>query len=99
MARAFLTPILLAEQLITTLGATMASGRILGRSTADVGAVEELTVGSRLTLAAGELNATTGSVTTGITGATQVANIVQLTQANYDAITSPSATTLYVITP
>jgi hypothetical protein len=41
MARAFLTPILLAQQLITTLGATMASGRILGRSTAGTGALEE----------------------------------------------------------
>jgi hypothetical protein len=85
--------------LIISSGLTMASGRLVGRSTATTGAVEELTVGSRLTLAAGELNATTGSVTTGITGATQVANIVQLTQADYDAITSPSATTLYVITP
>jgi hypothetical protein len=41
MAKAFLTPILLAQQLITTLGATMASGRILGRSAAGVGAPEE----------------------------------------------------------
>ena len=85
--------------LIGSSGLTMAPNRLAGRSTAGVGAVEEITVGSRLTLVAGDLNATTGSVTAGITGATQVTNIVQLTQANYDAITSPSATTLYVITP
>ena len=40
-----------------------------------------------------------GTVPTGITGASQVINIVSLTQANYDAITSPSANTLYIITP
>jgi hypothetical protein len=38
-----------------------------------------------------------GSVTTGITGADAVTNIVSLTQAEYDAIT-PDASTLYVIT-
>lgn len=34
---------------------------------------------------------------TGITGASLVTNIVSLTQANYDAITSPDASTLYAI--
>ena len=87
------------QGLLTASGLIIGSGRLAGRSTASAGAVEEITVGSRLTLVAGDLNATTGSVTAGITGATQVTNIVQLTQANYDAITSPSATTLYVITP
>lgn len=38
------------------------------------------------------------SNTTGITGADVVTNIISLTQSEYDAITSPSATTLYVIT-
>jgi hypothetical protein len=60
MARAFLTPILLAEQLITTLGATMASGRILGRSTAGVGAVEEITPAGGLSLQSGNLVMTEG---------------------------------------
>ncbi len=83
--------------LIGSSGLTMATSRLAGRSTAGTGAVEEIAIGSRLTLAAGELNATTGSVTAGITGAAQVTNIVQLTQANYDAITSPSATTLYSV--
>lgn len=35
---------------------------------------------------------------TGITGADAITNIVSLTQAEYDAIGSPSATTLYIIT-
>lgn len=35
---------------------------------------------------------------TGVTGADPVFNIISLTQAEYDAIVSPSATTLYVIT-
>ncbi len=38
-----------------------------------------------------------GSYTVGITGADQITNIVSLTQAEYDAIVSKSATTLYVI--
>lgn len=36
--------------------------------------------------------------TTGVTGADQITNIISLTQAEYDAIVSPVATTLYVIT-
>jgi hypothetical protein len=35
---------------------------------------------------------------TGVTGADALTNIVSLTQAEYDAIVTPSATTLYVIT-
>lgn len=38
------------------------------------------------------------SDTTGITGADAVTNIVSLTQAEYNAIGSPSASTLYIIT-
>jgi hypothetical protein len=45
-----------------------------------------------------KLDAAVVSDTTGITGADVVTNIVSLTQAEYDAIVSPSATTLYVIT-
>lgn len=55
MAREFLTPILLAQQLITTLGATMASGRILGRSAAGTGALEEITPAGGLVLVNGAL--------------------------------------------
>jgi hypothetical protein len=38
------------------------------------------------------------SNTTGITGADAITNIVSLTQAEYDAISTKSATTLYIIT-
>jgi hypothetical protein len=37
------------------------------------------------------------SVTSGLTGATQLNNIVQITQAGYNAIGTPSASTLYII--
>jgi hypothetical protein len=38
------------------------------------------------------------SITTGISGADAVTNIVSLTQAEYNAIGSPDAATLYLIT-
>jgi hypothetical protein len=38
------------------------------------------------------------SNTTGITGADQVTNIVSLTQAEYNFILTPDASTLYIIT-
>jgi hypothetical protein len=38
------------------------------------------------------------SDTTGITGADAITNIVSMTQAEYDAIGTPDAATLYVIT-
>jgi len=44
------------------------------------------------------LDAKVSSVTTGITGADQITNMVSLTQAEYDAIPTKSATTFYVIT-
>jgi len=45
---------------ITTSGLTQATARILGRTTASTGAVEEISVGSGLSLSAGELTATGG---------------------------------------
>lgn len=44
------------------------------------------------------LDAKVSSVTTGISGADAITNMVSLTQAEYDAIPSKSATTFYVIT-
>ena len=44
------------------------------------------------------LDAKVSSITTGITGADQITNMVSLTQAEYDAIATKSATTFYVIT-
>jgi hypothetical protein len=40
---------------------------------------------------------TINSVTAGITGASQVTNVVSISQANYDAIVTKSASTLYII--
>jgi hypothetical protein len=37
------------------------------------------------------------SVTSGITGSTQITNMMQITSAGYSAITSPAANTLYII--
>ncbi len=55
----------------TTSGITMNTARILGRTTASSGAIEEITVGTGLSLSAGSLTAT-GSV--GITLGTAVAS-------------------------
>lgn len=41
---------------------------------------------------------TINSDTTGVTGADVVDNVISLTQAEYDAIVTPSVSTLYVIT-
>jgi hypothetical protein len=38
------------------------------------------------------------SDTTGVTGADQITNMMSLTQAEYDAISSPDANTFYIIT-
>jgi hypothetical protein len=77
---------------------SQSTARILGRTTAGTGAVEEISIGTGVSLSAGTLN-NTGvlSETTGITGADKVTNIVSLTQAEYNAIT-PNASTLYIIT-
>jgi hypothetical protein len=55
---------------ITTSGLTQATARILGRTTASTGAVEEITVGSGLSLSAGELSATASGGIGGGTGST-----------------------------
>jgi hypothetical protein len=46
---------------ITTSGLTQATARILGRTSSSAGAVEEIQIGSGLSLSAGELSATGGS--------------------------------------
>jgi hypothetical protein len=48
---------------ITASGLTQATARILGRTTASTGAVEEITIGSGLSLSAGELSATGSGIT------------------------------------
>jgi hypothetical protein len=46
---------------ITTSGLTQATARILGRTSVSTGAIEEIQIGSGLSLSAGELSATGGS--------------------------------------
>jgi hypothetical protein len=53
---------------ITTSGLTQATARILGRTSASTGAVEEIQIGSGLSLSAGELSATGAGVTDGDKG-------------------------------
>ncbi len=47
---------------ITSSGLTMATARLLGRTTASTGAIEEIQVGSGLSLSAGTLSATGGTL-------------------------------------
>jgi hypothetical protein len=53
---------------ITTSGLTQATARILGRTTASAGSIEEIQIGSGLSLSAGELSATGAGVTDGDKG-------------------------------
>lgn len=52
---------------VTGTGITMSTARILGRSTAGTGAIEEITIGTGLTLSAGTLSASGGGLTVGTT--------------------------------
>ncbi len=61
---------------VTTNGITMSTARMLGRSTASTGAVEEITVGSGLSLSAGTLSATgSGAALSAVTAATTSATL------------------------
>jgi hypothetical protein len=55
---------------ITTSGLTQATARILGRTSSSTGAVEEIQIGSGLSLSAGELSATSSGGVVGSTGST-----------------------------
>lgn len=66
MARKFLSGIDLVNQLVTAIGAQMNTGKLLGRSTAGSGAIEEITIGSGLSLSAGTLSATGGGGSVGV---------------------------------
>lgn len=52
---------------ITSSGLTMATNKLLGRGTAGTGAVEEITLGTNLSLTGTTLNAAGGSITVGDT--------------------------------
>lgn len=57
---------------ITASGYTMTTARLLGRTTASTGAIEEISIGGNLTLSAGSLNlSTTAALATGVTAVLQ----------------------------
>jgi hypothetical protein len=66
----------LAAGPVTSSGITMATARILGRTTASTGAIEEITVGSGLSLTAGTLTATSsGGTVTSVSGTGTVSGL------------------------
>jgi hypothetical protein len=60
MSRQFLNGVDLVNQLVTAIGAQMNTNKLLGRSTASTGAIEEISIGSGLSLTGGTLSATGG---------------------------------------
>lgn len=64
---------------------------------ADTNAFDDAAVTKLAGIAAGAEANTIDSNPAGITGATQVTNVVSISQADYDAIGTPDASTLYVI--
>ncbi len=71
---------------ITTSGLTQATAKMLGRTTASTGAIEEITIGTGLTFSAGSL--------TPVTATTSAAGISELaTQAEADAATASRVAT------
>lgn len=55
-------PTIATSGAVTSAGFTMATAKLLGRSTAATGAIEEITVGAGLTLSGGSLTAGSGAV-------------------------------------
>lgn len=76
--------------------ASLAAARITSGMLADA-RISESSVTQHAAAAATAANAVR-SLVAGITGADAITNIVSLTQAEYDAIGTPNASTLYVIT-
>jgi hypothetical protein len=60
MAKRFLSGIDLDGQLATAIGASVSTERLLGRSSAGTGAIEEISIGTGLSLSSGTLSATGG---------------------------------------
>jgi hypothetical protein len=72
MSRQFLNGVNLVNQLVTAIGAQMNTNKLLGRFTASTGAIEEISIGSGLSLTGGTLSATGGDVT--LTGTQTLTN-------------------------
>jgi len=80
------------------ISTSMASQKLLGRGALGVGTAEEISIGTGLSLNIGTLsNVGVLSDTTAAQGGTQLLNMVQITQAVYNGILTPTANTLYII--
>ena len=93
MSRQFLNGVNLVSQLVTAIGAQMNTNKLLGRSTASAGAIEEITIGSGLSLTGGTLSATgpTLSYTTTATSKTLSNNEICTVTASSQTITLPAS--------
>jgi hypothetical protein len=67
-----------ASGAVTSSGITMSTARILGRTTASTGAIEEISIGSGLSLTGGTLSSTAGGGTVTSVGGTGSANGLSL---------------------
>lgn len=80
---------------ITGSGLTMATARILGRTTAGSGAIEEISIGSGLSLSAGTLSATGGggalSAITAATGTNTIDNLNFAQTWNWSTLNTQTA--------
>jgi hypothetical protein len=73
---------------------TLAAARLPAATSSTSGAV---IVGGGLSVSSGTISADLRSNTSGITGASAITNIVSLTAAQYTALGTKSATTLYIV--
>jgi hypothetical protein len=73
----------------TSSGLTMATGKLLGRSTASTGAIEEITVGSNLTLSGGTLSATGGGGGGNVSG--QAGDTIEITNLSSSPDRTPAS--------
>lgn len=71
-----------APSAITTSGLTMATARLLGRTTASTGAIEEISIGSGLSLSAGTLSSTATGVVLTVVGTTDRISVDSTDPAN-----------------
>lgn len=82
---------------LTTSGYTMATGRLVGRTTASAGATEEISVGNGLTLSGGSLTVNGVGIATGITSTSASAGIGYATGAGGTVTQITSRTTTVVV--
>lgn len=80
---------------IDDLNLDLSSPPPIGNTTPNTGGFTSLTASGTVTIGTGLAVRTQ---TTETTGSDQVLNMISLTQAEYDAIAAPVATTLYIIT-